>query len=38
VYDRLPGWPHTMDLALVVNERCRYFMDEFLDRYLPLPK
>lgn len=38
LYDRLPGWPHTMDLSLAVNERCQYFMREFFARYLPLPK
>jgi len=34
VYDRIEGWPHMMDAAEVVNERCRFFMDAFLDRYL----
>lgn len=37
VYDRLDGWPHTMDLAKDVNERCRWFMEHFFARYLPLP-
>ena len=37
VYDRLDGWPHTMDLAKDVNERCRWFMEHFFDQYLPLP-
>jgi acetyl esterase/lipase len=36
VYDRLEGWPHTMDLAEVVNTRCRYFLDRFLEKHLPL--
>jgi acetyl esterase/lipase len=35
IYDRLEGWPHTMDAAQAVNERCRFFMDHFLKRYLP---
>ena len=38
VYDRLPGWPHTMDLAAPVSERCLWFIDHFLAVYLPLPK
>ncbi len=36
VYDRIPGWPHTMDLAEVVNEHCLGVMDRFLAKYLPL--
>ena len=35
LFDRLPGWPHTMDLSQVVNDRCQWFMDRFLKRYLP---
>jgi len=38
VYDRLEGWPHAMDIAREVNERCLWLMDRFFDRYLPLPK
>lgn len=38
VYERFPGWPHTMDLAQIVNERCCYVMDRFLEEHLPLPK
>lgn len=34
IYDRLPGWPHTMDLSKVCNERALWFMDRFLDRYV----
>ena len=34
VYDRLPGWPHSMVLAKCVNDRCLWFMDRFFDRYL----
>jgi acetyl esterase/lipase len=34
IYDRLPGWPHTMDLAHPVNERCVWFMERFFDHYL----
>jgi len=35
-YDRLAGWPHTMDLAEVVNRRCRRLMVEFFNEHLPL--
>ena len=38
VYDRLEGWPHAMDAAEGVNERCQYFMNRFFDQHLPLPK
>jgi len=34
IYDRLTGWPHTMDLSKVCNERALWFMDRFLDHYL----
>jgi acetyl esterase/lipase len=37
-YDRLEGWPHSMDPAAVVSERCQFFADQFLAKYLPLPK
>lgn len=37
-YDRLTGWPHTMDAAAVVNRRCRRLMIRFFDQHLPLPK
>jgi acetyl esterase/lipase len=37
VYDRLPGWPHAMDAAEIVNRRCQYFMNQFFARHLPLP-
>ncbi|HIJ73142.1 MAG TPA: alpha/beta hydrolase [Candidatus Hydrogenedentes bacterium] len=35
-YDRMEGWPHVMDLAADVHERCLYFEDKFLEKYLPL--
>jgi acetyl esterase/lipase len=38
VYDRLEGWPHAMDVARDVNDRCLWFMDRFLALYVPLPK
>ncbi len=34
IYDRLPGWPHSMDTAKPVHERCLWYMDRFFDRYL----
>lgn len=37
-YDRLPGWPHTLDLAEVMNVRCRRLMQEFFAEHLPLPQ
>lgn len=33
-YYRLKGWPHTMDLAVKVNEYCQYYIDAFLKEYL----
>ncbi len=33
----LEGWPHTMDAAVAVNNYCRYFLDAFLDKYVPRP-
>jgi len=38
IYDRLPGWPHAMDVAQPVNDRCQWLMQRFLKRYLPLPE
>ena len=38
VYDRLPGWPHAMDIAQPVNKRCRWFMERFFERYLKHPQ
>jgi acetyl esterase/lipase len=34
-YQRVEGWPHTMDAAVAVNDYCRYYLDAFLDRYVP---
>ncbi|MBN1343718.1 MAG: alpha/beta hydrolase [Phycisphaerae bacterium] len=34
VYDRVEGYPHTMDLARLVNIRCQWFINRFLDKYL----
>ena len=33
-YQRFEGWPHTMDLAKAVNERCRWFMYRFFEEHL----
>lgn len=37
MYDRLDGYPHTMDIAKEVNVRCQWFMTRFFEKYL-LPK
>ncbi|MFG0331864.1 MAG: alpha/beta hydrolase fold domain-containing protein [Maioricimonas sp. JB049] len=37
IYDRLPGWPHAMDIARPVNDRCVWFMERFFARYLGGP-
>lgn len=34
VYEKFPGWPHTMDLALPVNDRCQWILDRFLEEHL----
>ncbi len=34
VLHRLPGWPHTMDIAMRVNKYCQMKMDEFFSQYL----
>jgi len=34
-YDRLEGWPHTLDLARVTNERCRKLMLAFFAKHVP---
>ena len=33
-YDRVEGWPHTMDLDADVNRHCMAKMFEFLDKHL----
>ncbi len=37
-YERIDGWPHTMDLAADVGNRCWWRVERFLDKYLPLPR
>jgi acetyl esterase/lipase len=34
-YDRLDGFPHTMDLILSVNERTQWMIQRFLETHLP---
>jgi acetyl esterase/lipase len=36
-YERLEGWPHTMDLSEEVNRRCLWRVEQFLAKYLPVP-
>ena len=36
-YDRVEGWPHTMDLDANVNRHCMAKMFEFLDKNLGAP-
>jgi acetyl esterase/lipase len=38
VYDRLEGWPHVMDLAEIVFNRCVFFIDRFLAEHAPVPE
>jgi acetyl esterase/lipase len=37
-YDRLEGWPHVMDLAEIVFNRCVFFIDKFLAEHMPIPE
>ena len=37
-YDRLEGWPHVMDLAEVVFNRCVFFIDRFLAENMLVPE
>lgn len=36
-FDKVVGWPHTMDLAADINAHCQYVLDRFLARYAPVP-
>ena len=36
-YDRVEGWPHTMDLEAGVNRHCMAKMFEFFDEHLGAP-
>ncbi len=33
-YDRLDGWPHTMDMARPVSDRVKFVVEAFFDEYL----
>ncbi len=33
-YHRLKGWPHAMNISAKVDAYCRYYIDEFLKKYL----
>jgi acetyl esterase/lipase len=33
-FDRIEGWPHTMDLAKPINDRARYIMEKFFEKHL----
>lgn len=35
-YYRLDGWPHAMDVAVKVHNYCKYYMEEFFDKYIPI--
>lgn len=37
VYDRIEGWPHGLDIAEPLNERCLWFMERFLREHLGTP-
>lgn len=37
-YDRIEGWPHSMDLAKPISDRCCYVMERFLAKYLPVKR
>jgi len=36
VYERYDGWPHVMDLAEPVNQRCIYQMEQFFKKHIPI--
>ncbi|MFO7976301.1 MAG: alpha/beta hydrolase [Candidatus Hydrogenedentota bacterium] len=37
-YDRIEGWPHSMDVAKPINDRCRYIIQRFLEKHVPIEK
>jgi acetyl esterase/lipase len=37
-YDRIEGWPHSMDVAKPINDRCRYIIERFLEKYAPIER
>jgi acetyl esterase/lipase len=36
VYEKYDGWPHAMDLAEAVNQRCVYQMEQFFEKHIPI--
>jgi acetyl esterase/lipase len=36
VYEKYDGWPHVMDLAEAVNQRCIYQMEQFFKKHIPI--
>jgi acetyl esterase/lipase len=36
IYERYDGWPHVMDLAEAVNQRCVYQMEQFFKKHIPI--
>ena len=38
IYDRLGGWPHSLDASRDINDRCQLIMSRFLERYLSRSK
>lgn len=37
-YDRVEGWPHSMDVALPIQDRAIYITKKFLDKHFPIEK
>lgn len=37
-YDRVEGWPHSMDVAKPIQARCIYITEKFLEKHFPLEK
>lgn len=37
-YDRIEGWPHSMDMAQPIYDRCFYLVDKFLAKHLPIER
>jgi len=36
VYEKYDGWPHAMDIAEAVNQRCVYQMEQFFKKHIPI--
>jgi acetyl esterase/lipase len=37
-YDRIDGWPHSMDVAKPINDRACYIIEKFLAKHFPMPE